>query len=153
MLSNKFRTFSGLTLLLFLTLALTFLSGCGSQKSDVDPFVGGTNGLLINFVEGAPPQTVFDDGQSPFQVIVHLENDGEYTIPRDKVRVTLLGFNPVDFGLTGGDIVKHPDSDIEGVTKDLLNNQKRPGGQTDIVFPDFNYASKIQTSTSYPIIA
>ncbi len=153
MLASRNKFSIDILVVLLFSVSLLLLSGCSSSKTKQgSPFIGGTNGLLVDFVQGAPPETIFDSGESPFQVIVHLENDGEFTIPKDKVRVTLLGFNPADFGLSSSDIVKHPDEDLAGVTKDL-SGQKRNGGQVDVTFPNFNYNAQVSNEVSYPFIA
>ena len=125
------------SLVFIITLSL-LLSGCKQQGSSTDPFVGGTNGLLINFAQGSPPSMIFDSGTTPFQVIVELQNDGEFTVPKDKVRVTLLGINPEEFGVTPQDLTKHPDQDLEKVRKDLSGN-KIPSDKVQIVFPTFKF--------------
>ena len=137
---------------LFVVMLGLLLSGCNQKTSSENPFIGGTNGLLVNFLEGAPPQEVFDSGTSPFQVIVELTNDGEYTIPKGSVEVRLVGFNPEDFGLSASDIVKQPSEDLEGVRKDLSGN-KIPGTTTQIVFPQMNYEKQISVDHEFPIRA
>ena len=140
-----------LGLVFIITLSL-LLSGCKQQGSSTDPFVGGTNGLLINFAQGSPPSMIFDSGTTPFQVIVELQNDGEFTVPKDKVRVTLLGINPEEFGVTPQDLTKHPDQDLEKVRKDLSGN-KVPSDKVQIVFPTFKFMNNVVADTQKELYA
>ncbi len=57
--------FAGMVLLMLL------LAGCKQQtKSETVPFKGGTTGILMEFMEGAPPSEVFDGGNDKFTVMV-----------------------------------------------------------------------------------
>ena len=83
---------------------LLFIAGCegddgGTTTGGVprDPFLGGTDGLEIEFEEGAPPEEVTDGGEYPFQAVVRLKNVGEYGIKEKNAKVNLIGFSPTDF--------------------------------------------------------
>ena len=83
---------------------LLFIAGCegddgGTTTGGVprDPFLGGTDGLEIEFEEGAPPDEVTDAGEYPFQAVVILKNVGEYGIKEKNAKVNLIGFSPTDF--------------------------------------------------------
>lgn len=65
----------------FVAISVLLVS-CGPQQtgSDISPFVGGTQGLLMSFVENAPPPFIYDNGGMPFSVIVQLTNSGEAAV-------------------------------------------------------------------------
>jgi hypothetical protein len=49
-------------LLAVLLVGLAFSFGCtGGNKTAGSPFLGGTNGILINFADNAPPDQIYDD--------------------------------------------------------------------------------------------
>ena len=52
----------------------------------------------MEFVEGAPPAEVFDEGRFDFSVNIKAENKGEWDIqnPSD-LTITLTGVDPADF--------------------------------------------------------
>jgi len=87
--------------LLVLIASVVFIAGC-VQGDDLvtGPFVGGTNGLTIGFGQDAPPDRVFDNNEEDFDIIIEVENVGEFDIPEDKVIVTLSGIDVRDFGLS-----------------------------------------------------
>ncbi|MFT4309429.1 MAG: hypothetical protein ACMXYL_03000 [Candidatus Woesearchaeota archaeon] len=80
-----------------LLLALTVLvAGCnGTSSRDIDVFIGGSQGLLLRFMEGTPPNTVYDNRAMPFDITLSIENAGEFDI--DRVHLTLSGISTNDF--------------------------------------------------------
>lgn len=92
-------------LILILIVSMVFVVGC-TQDDDIvsGAFVGGTNGLSIGFGKDAPPARVFDfdsgeNGGEDFDILVEVENKGEYDIPGNEIIVTLSGIDVRDFGL------------------------------------------------------
>ncbi|PIU30208.1 hypothetical protein COT07_01925 [Candidatus Woesearchaeota archaeon CG07_land_8_20_14_0_80_44_23] len=137
--------------ILLIGIALTF--GCNTSNTNKrSTFVGGTNGILINFEENAPPNQVYDSGSNPFDVVVMLTNDGEYTVPKDKVTVSIIGIDPAAFGQSPAALSKHPTDDLQGVTKDASNN-KQPSIPVAVEFNNFNYLGKVLGDLQYNIIA
>ena len=62
---------------------LLFIAGCGSSGevstgAPTTPFLGGSQGLIIGFLDGSPPEEVTDGDTFDFQALVSLENRGEY---------------------------------------------------------------------------
>jgi len=61
---------------IILTLvSLMLISGCEPTKeegaiSSTTPFIGGANALTANFISGAPPEFILDNGNSPFGIAV-----------------------------------------------------------------------------------
>ncbi|MEM2121877.1 MAG: hypothetical protein QXU20_04440 [Candidatus Woesearchaeota archaeon] len=132
-------------------IGFLMLSGCQNQQKPGASFVGGTNGLLINFVEGNPPSYVYDSGSTNFNIIVELKNDGEHTIPKSQVEVRISGINPNEFGISPSDLVRNPSEDLEGVK--LIGNNKVPGTTTQIQFPTMSYRGQVLADVQLPIRA
>src|SRR3989344_4162988 len=96
-----------------MTMALKCQRGNNNTKNNRVTFVGGEEGLGIQFEDQAPPTEVFDMGQDPFNVELRFVNKGEKLIPKDKVKVTLSGLNPSDFGKTEQDFI------LNGISQDI----------------------------------
>jgi hypothetical protein len=140
-------------LLAVLLVGLAFSFGCtGGNKTAGSPFLGGTNGILINFADNAPPDQIYDDNSNPFDVVVRLTNDGEYTVAKNKITVSLIGVDPVMFGQTPSAFFKMPSDDLIATTKDSSGN-KQPSTPLDIEFNAFNYVGKVVGDMTYNIIA
>lgn len=135
---------------------LLFLVGCGDEEGAAPaagtPFLGGTNGILVNF-EDSPPAEVFDGGDYPFDIIVKLKNNGEWDVPSEKARVKITGIRAEQFGLLDSDLVKQsPD--------DLPKMQRDPTGKlidSPPIFVEFNNLNHAEAITgaalTYPIRA
>lgn len=142
---------------IFMVLAVVFvlfLAGCESDETPTSetPFLEGTTGFLISFLEDAPPQEVYDGGVFPFEVVVKLKNDGEWGVAADDVLVTISGIDPTEFGLQPVDLVKHPDENLEATYKDAEGNLVE-GTSTYVSFPGFNYQGQITGNFPLPIRA
>ena len=113
---------------LFVFLVL-FVSACGSKSgastgsAPRTPFIGGTAGITINFEKDSPPPEVTDDDSFGFKSIVRLKNEGEHSVPRDAVKVNLLGFDPADFGKSFDDLRDVlPDDNLDSKRRDAEGN-------------------------------
>lgn len=134
---------------------LIFMTACADDTGigpKPTPFVGGDKGLAMSFVEGAPPDSVVDNGQFPFQVVLKIENKGEHDVAADDGYVQIVGINPVDFGQTAADLKMDIPEDIRGASK---------GSEGDIILGDtiimefpkeFNYLPDIQGNFDGPRI-
>jgi hypothetical protein len=89
-------------------ISLVLIVGCGrggevSGGAPTTPFLGGSQGLEMKFLQGNPPDEITDgDGTTstfPFKVIVTLRNMGEFDLKKDQVKISLIGFLPEDFGV------------------------------------------------------
>lgn len=133
--------------IIILTLALAILlMGCepGQEEKSINigsnPFAGGTKGIDISFQDFR--STVFDGGLDPFDIIVRLENEGETLVPKDKIRVTLTGINPTEFGKSETDLTKRAPDDIVEKRKDSQGNIL-PGPPTFVEFTELNHRKKL----------
>ena len=115
-------------LALFICFVL-LLSACGKKSgastggAPKTPFLGGTSGITINFEKGSPPPEVTDDGSFSFNAIVSLKNDGEFKVPKDNVKVNLVGFDPASFGQSFDDLKDVvPADDLDARRRDSEGN-------------------------------
>lgn len=130
-------------LIVIMTVAAVFLlSACNTQPEKTaggTTFVGGTQGLAMEFIPEAPPDNVFDGGKFPFAVNIKLNNAGEWEIKSgSKITAEISGIDPADFSLSAANLKKNP-------PQGMLPTRLDPNGQTiegDILvmdFPGFNY--------------
>ncbi len=140
-------------IILLLALVL-FIVGCeGEQASPkISPFIGGTTGLLLSFDKDAPPAEVYDGGDFPFDVVVKLKNEGEYSIAKENIEVRLSGVDPREFGKSESDFIKRPDDDLDGTYKDSEGNRIE-GTTTYVVFSGINHNEELIGNTQYTIRA
>ncbi|MFH1589793.1 MAG: hypothetical protein ABIB43_04470 [archaeon] len=143
------------------TLILTFvllliLASCTTNTvtpSNERSFIGGTIGLLVNFVESEPPYEVTDGGEMPFTVSIKLENKGETEISRNDVLISLKGFDAPSFGTSASALVnQHP-------TEDILKNDINPDTGESInsppvffTFSDLNYGDSLAGNSVFPFV-
>ena len=121
---------------------LLFIAGCegddgGAATGGVprDPFLGGTRGLEISFLDGLPPEEVTDGGTFDFQAFVSLKNNGEheFTPPLSDIsgvqdiKVSLIGFAPSDF--------RSSDDDLTDQSPLNVPTARKRGSEGNIVEP------------------
>ena len=126
--------------LIFVSVLMLFIVGCTSgQTVDLsgNPFVGGSNGLIVEFITGSPPDEVFDNEQFPFTVSVKLENSGERDIEEGEGFLRITGVNPAEFGISESDL-REDIPEIRSVKK--ASDQSIIQGGTEVVtFSEMNY--------------
>jgi len=141
-------------LAVFAVVLLIFLIGCKKDGETVElaaPFIGGTTGVVTNFIELRAE--VFDGGRDPFDVIVKLENTGEAFIPKESVRVKLSGINPAEFGKLEEDLIQSPLDDLIETRKDSQGNIL-PSPPVFVEFVGLNHFSPIAGAlTTFPLRA
>jgi hypothetical protein len=99
------------------------LTGCGGNSNtqvgpSKTPFVGGSTALSMEFLDGTPPDEIFDDGQYPFGINIKLENLGEDDVLANEGYIEITGINPKDFGLgSQADFKQDLPGDMIGVKK------------------------------------
>tara|TARA_Y100000310_G_scaffold322787_1_gene382268 strand:- start:1333 stop:2316 length:984 start_codon:yes stop_codon:yes gene_type:complete len=130
--------------LLLLTISVILLIACGggtntaSVGPDSTPFRGGENGLKMEFLDGSPPDEVFDNSNFPFGVVVQLENLGEDDIDVGDGFIRVTGINPVDFGLAGQADLERPIPPMDS-TKKNFDGTLIDGDTDNVEFPGLNY--------------
>ena len=135
-------------------LFLFFLVGCTNSDnvplSLNNPFIGGDTGLSVEF-QGL--RDVFDGGRDPFDIVIKLNNKGETSVPKDKVKVRLSGFNPAEFGKLEEQLSKSADEELIAMKKDAQGNIQ-VGNPIFVDFKDLNHFSPIVgSSQSVDIVA
>jgi len=141
-------------ILLFSMLCLLVLAACkeGDKTGVVDkvnPFIGGTEGISFDFLNLR--NSVFDGNNDPFDIVIKLENKGEFTIPKQNMRVSVAGINPAEFGKVDEALALSPDDDSLGVRKDTQSNVLKSPPVT-VEFAGLSYLGKVVgASQQFPL--
>ncbi|MBW3010918.1 hypothetical protein KY326_01725 [Candidatus Woesearchaeota archaeon] len=124
----------------------------GGDKGTVETraFIGGTNGLLLEFSPDRPRDKVFSGGADPFDVEIQLINDGEWEVMKDDVTVTLSGLDPAEFGYT--EARKNPDEDLLAKYRDPQGTVI-PSNAVYIIYESLNREQPVLGDTTYPVRA
>lgn len=101
----KFKTnLNKIFLVFFLSLSL-IIAGCsegsgnGSTNSgELDQYRGGVEHVKVELESGSPPEVVYDDSTFPFDIILRIENTGEWDIEPNSLRMVLEGFSSQRWG-------------------------------------------------------
>ena len=129
---------------LFVMIAIMiFLIGCAGEGEQIEitsPFIGGTSGVVADFVDLRPE--VFDGGRDPFDIVVKLENTGEAEVLQENVKVKISGINPAEFNKLEEGLTASPDDDLMAKMKDAQGNVI-PGAQVFLEFKELNHVSPI----------
>ncbi|MFT4311168.1 MAG: hypothetical protein ACMXX7_00925 [Candidatus Woesearchaeota archaeon] len=142
---------------MIMMFALLLLTACGTNGGGdgigTTPFIGGTQGIKMEFVENFPPERVSDgSGQEDFDIVVKLTNKGEAEVAAEDVRVRLSGFSPHLFGYSADNLTKTAPENIE-------SNIKNPDGSiiaslpVEVDFERFRYQQAVQGTQSFPLRA
>jgi hypothetical protein len=152
---------------------LLFIAGCkgGGDTpggAPTTPFLGGSQGLVMGFLEGSPPDEVTDGNRFPFNVIVKLKNLGEYDfdLKKEQVKVSLAGFLPDDFKsdvptdpnyFVRGDLIdRHPEEYPSPKQRDSEGNIIE-AIETIVTFPTenkyFRYKEEVAGNTNFVFMA
>lgn len=125
-------------------LSILILSGCTNTDTNTKttPYVGGTTGLVMSFITGAPPDDLFDKSQMSFGISVKLENKGESDVKSNEAYVEIIGMNPSDYGKTNGFFKKSLSQDLTGVKKNF-EGETLNGGITSVEFSDLKYTQDL----------
>lgn len=142
-----------LALISAIILVLMLLAGCEKEttaKKTTATFIGGTDSVAFGFLEGAPPEEVYDGNTQEFEVTLSVENKGEYDVAKDNIKLDLTGFYPPEFNSPV--VSKNPDEDLDSAYIDSEGN-KIPGTVTYVNFPAFNFLGKLAGNNDYKIRA
>ena len=128
-----------LTLVVLSVISLFLIAGCAGGGGDIvsgaptTPFLGGTQGLEIGFLEGSPPAEVTDGDSFDFQALVSLKNEGEHEFGADTdMKVSLIGFSPNDFRSVATDFL---DSDLIDISPTDIPTPKQRDSEGNIIEP------------------
>lgn len=146
-------------IMVLLAVSLFILAGCKEEAittSGAKPFIGGTDAIEFEFIEGSPPPEVYDGGSYPFEVTLNIENKGEHRVPADKIGIDLAGFYPPEFDDPNDGvelvIAKPPEEDLEKSYIDSEGNTIA-GTITYLTFDGFNFHSDLSANNQYLIRA
>ncbi len=140
---------------------ILFIAGCAGGDAPIStagkPFIGGTDSIEFNFLEGAPPPEVYDSDQFPFEITLNVENKGEYDLAENEIKLSLLGFYPADFGVAATDLTKKLNEELNGAYIDSEGNTI-PGSITYVTFGDatngrFSYGPVLKGNNEFPVRA
>jgi hypothetical protein len=146
-----------LTLIVFSVVFLLFIAGCDggpvASGAPTTPFLGGTQGLEIGFLEGSPPDEVTDGNSFDFQALIRIKNIGEFDLKREQVNVSMIGIVPVEFDSSiEGLRNKHPEDDPSPRQRDSEGNIIE-AVETFVTFPNetangyFNFKGSLVGNT------
>ncbi|MBW2974929.1 hypothetical protein KY366_04390 [Candidatus Woesearchaeota archaeon] len=139
-------------IIVLLIASLFILVACQKQVETTfsKPFIGGTNAISFDFIEGSPPAEVYDGGSYPFEVTLNVENKGEYDVAMNDITVDLVGFYPADFG--SPPVTANP---TENLDKSYIDSEGNiiPGTITYLTFSDFNFGGTLLANNQYRIRA
>lgn len=124
--------------------------GGDREAVETEAFIGGTNGLLLDFTPGRPRDRVYSGGSDPFDVEVQLTNDGEWDVAKDDVKVTLSGLDPAEFGYP--EAVKSPEEDLPGKFRDPQGTII-PSNPVYVLYESLNREDPVLGETTYPVRA
>ncbi len=140
------------TTLIILAIFLVLISCNGDKdKIVVGGFIGGTEGINLEFQNLRKEVYDVDD---QFDVVVKLENKGEYDVEKSKIKVELSGIKPTDFGLKDEDAEKQPSEDAIGQHKDINTDATSQGGPIVVEFNNMQYLPQVTgAQLEFPIKA
>lgn len=142
-------------IILILVICTVIFTACrGETAPGVGvPFIGGTQGLSMEFLPDAPPREVFDGGDFPFEVVVKLQNKGEYDLAAANILISISGVLPQEFEQTASSLVKPAPEDLLPMRKDAEGNliESNP---VFVEFSGFNHRTSIVgAAQTFPIRA
>ncbi|MCH8067174.1 MAG: hypothetical protein IIC69_01170 [Nanoarchaeota archaeon] len=153
-----------ITLIAFGVVLLFLISACEGGGDVIGgapttPFLEGSQGLVIAFLEGSPPEEVTDGDTFPFQVIVTLKNEGEHKFGAlSDIKIDLIGFAPSDFR---SDPTDFTDADLQDISPTEIPTPRErdsegniiEGIETFIEFPktgvNFNFKDSLAGNTVF----
>lgn len=132
-------------ILVMLAALAVFLSGCGGQSNTGGAaFIGGTDGLKVEFLQGNPPEAIYDNKQSEFAIVLKLENVGEDDVESGDGYVKINGLDPGTYGWTQTGGFRKPINElIQGARKNF-DGSVLNGGIVTIDFGPLKYLPTIQ---------
>lgn len=123
--------------------------GCETTEEEtprkLTNYIGGTDGLAIEFEDDSPPEEVFDNSEEEFYIALDIKNEGEYTIEEGGIVASLSGINQNDFSLSS--LHKKNNFELERIYED------REGGRDTIDFGEAKYKIDLSSDFTTKIIA
>ncbi len=141
-------------------LLALLLASCGGgeekEQKDVTGFLGGSQGLRLGVIDGAPPPTVFDSGNMRFSVGMTMENVGEAAVGEGTenpfVLARLTGIKPKNLNRTEQQLIKRFEGSLQGAKKNV-DGTKLPGEVGTILWEPLIYKYDIVRSQKFDMNA
>lgn len=135
---------------ILIPIVIVFLiTGCegGTDQTPrkLTDYVGGLDGLSIQFEEEAPPLEVFDNSEAAFPIAIQIKNEGEYTVKSGGIVASLSGINQNDFSLAS--LHKKSNFDFDRKYSD------REGATNTLEFGDAKYKIDLSSDLTTKIVA
>ncbi|MBW3019094.1 hypothetical protein KY329_02840 [Candidatus Woesearchaeota archaeon] len=139
-------------IIIFAILAVA-LFGCeagttGQEVAISSPFIGGSQGLDFQWFD---VRDVVFDVKDPFDIVLQVDNKGEWEVGASQAQITLSGINPSDFQQSAANMKQ--DFGPIFSTRKTLEGQVISG---EVIYPEFKgfeHASKVAASVQYPLRA
>lgn len=139
--------------IMLILISFIALSGCEETNTERrSAFIGGSDGLNIEFIKNAPPEEIFDE-EYPFSISLKVENVGEWDIESESdTTVKISGIDPADFGKSHGDLTADSDTELNGAYRDPDGDEVR-GTLTNFEFSNLQYEGEVASAVDLPIRA
>lgn len=142
---------------LLISLAVMIvLVGCNDEQTipeTTDPYIGGIQGISMEYVNGMPPDYIFDNGGYDFGIGLRLKNVGEHDLNADDAYVEIIGINPSDFGKgSQSDLKQNLPNDLRASKKNF-DGSVLDGGETIVEFTDLKYEPDLKGNTGVKVRA
>jgi hypothetical protein len=142
-----------LIVIAFLLMGQESCESGSNTESELNPFVGGTEALQVEFDTDRPPTYVESGGTWPFYIAVKLQNKGEAYVEGKNVKVIISGPNPADFGVLEGELIKTGiEEDVYHIQKDAEGNVREPA-EVYVTFPELIFEDELDTNFQFNIRA
>ena len=143
----------GISVLFVLLLLVIGCKGQAVAPGVGVPFIGGTDGLSIEYIPDSPPPEVFDEGDFPFDVVVKVQNQGEYLVASNDAVVKVSGILPSEFSTSASALTENPGEDLLPKRKDSDGNII-PSNPVFVEFTGLNHVTPIVgAAQTFPIRA
>ncbi|KYK24597.1 hypothetical protein AYK26_03410 [Euryarchaeota archaeon SM23-78] len=156
------QSFFLVLLIISLFSGVLFLSSCYPSSpyapgyNELPGFVGGTIGLAVNVLDGAPPSVIQDYGLTPFSFVISLENAGEALVgpgtDNPLILARLAGIPHKNFGLTQESAAQVLDHVLEPAKRNF-DDSITPGEISYISFDNLVYKPDVFESLALTIRA
>ncbi len=140
-------------ILAFMMMLLIACKKTDDKSSSTAPFIGGSQGVELSFLDNSPPKEVFDGGEFLFDAVVKLKNNGEWFIEKENIKIIIDGVRPEEFKKTTAEFTKQPDDDLSEKQKNA-DGSIIESNPVFVEFKNFNHEALIVgASQPFPLRA
>jgi len=138
-------------LFIVFVILMVAVIGCedngGTTTKTGKSYIGGEQGLSVEFDDDAPPDTVMDDSQETFPIRLSVKNEGEYTIDKGGIIASLSGISQNDFSLKS----LHSQSDFSLRREEITTGSE--GEENILDFGEAKYVSDLSADFDTTVFA